>query len=147
MKPPTEETIITAPSLRSAKWGRMDIVVCNAAADGGFDQCLQLLLVPHVTGVGERRPAGGVDLRRGCLATLGLAARDDDARAVQRHLRRDRLADAAARAGDEGYLARQVEHAHVERPPAADLPCILPAAPLLGECARRYSSPGVRSRI
>src|SRR2546430_16364319 len=50
----------------------------------GIDQCLQLGLVPHVTGVRERRAAGSGDLRRGRLAALGLAARDDDARAVQR---------------------------------------------------------------
>jgi hypothetical protein len=80
--------------------------------DAGIDKCLQLGLVPHVTGVGERRAAGGGDLRRGCLAALGLATRDDDTRAVHRHLHRDRLADPAARAGNEGHLARQVEHAH-----------------------------------
>src|SRR5256714_11021992 len=85
-------------------------------------------LVPHVTGVRERRAAAGGDLRRGRLAALGLAARDDDARALQRHLHGGRPADTAAPAGDGGPLARQGEKAHVGGPPRPGLPGMLPPA-------------------
>src|SRR6266513_1957656 len=114
--------------------------------DAGIDECLQLGLVPHVTGVRERRAAGGGDLRRGRLAALGLAARDDDARAVQRHLHRDRPADTAARAGNEGHLARQVEHAHVQRPRRQICRAFCPQHRRLANAPPLLES-GVRSRI
>ena len=53
--------------------------------------------------------ARGVDLRRNGIAGLGLAARDDDLRAVGGKLLRDRPADPPGRTGDDGDLTGQVE--------------------------------------
>ena len=81
-----------------------------------MDERLELFLVAHVSSLCHRRAAGGGDLGNDHRAALGFAARDHHPCAMQRHLRGDRLADAAAGTGDDGYLAREVEEAHATTP-------------------------------
>ena len=76
---------------------------------GLADQVLALRLVGDVAGDDDRLAAGLADLGRGLVAGRLLARRHHDLGALQGQVQGDRLADALARAGDDGDLAGEIE--------------------------------------
>jgi hypothetical protein len=75
---------------------------------------LQLFFVVDVAGDrhGDLCAARLVDVGRDLVARIGLAARDDDFRAVLRQAMDDRFADAFGGTGHECNLAAQIEQIH-----------------------------------
>jgi len=90
-------------------------------------------------------PPAAVISRRGCLQLSGLRLEMTTARAVSASCIAIALPITAARAGDEGHLARQVEHTHVLRSSPADCRACCRQHQRLANCARVYSSTRVRS--
>ena len=82
--------------------------VCERRAD----QALALVLVADVARHRDRLVAGGLQLGERLVACFGLAARDHDLGAGQRHLLDDGAADAAGGSGDDGDFAGQAEELH-----------------------------------
>ena len=70
---------------------------------------LQILLAADVARMRECFTALVLDRPDDFLARIELAARDDDLRAVLRETLGDRAPDAAARTGDDGDVALQIE--------------------------------------
>jgi hypothetical protein len=93
-----------------------DDVDASPLGHRGLHQRLEFRFVTHMAGMRESRAAGRGNLGSHSLAAVGVAAGDHHLGAVRRQLLRDRLADAAAGAGDERHLAGQIEECHESRP-------------------------------